>query len=103
MDEASWHAPDIATLGVFLNGDEIPDRGPRGEHIVDDSFLLLLHGGAEPVRFILPGSPWAKEYELVLDTATDAIPAAADARLVAPAGESLLLPPRSYAVLRKRS
>jgi hypothetical protein len=38
----------------------------------------------------------------VLDTATDATTAAAEARLV-PAGESLLLPPRSYAVLRKRS
>jgi isoamylase len=102
MDEAGWRAPDIATLGVFLNGDEIPDLGPRGEHIVDDSFLLLIHGGAEPVEFTLPGSPWAKEYELVLDTTTETAPSDADPPPL-PAGERFLLPPRSYAVLRKRS
>jgi isoamylase len=102
MDEANWRAPDIATLGVFLNGDEIPDLGPRGEHIVDDSFLLLIHGGAEPVRFALPGSPWAKEYELVLDTATDPAPPGTDPHSF-PAGDRFSLPPRSYAVLRKRS
>jgi isoamylase len=102
MDEARWRAPDIATLGVFLNGEEIHDLGPRGERIVDDSFLLLIHGGAEPEQFTLPGSPWAKEYELVLDTATDPAPPDTDARHL-PAGEQFLLPPRSYAVLRKRS
>src|SRR6266496_2270948 len=100
MDEASWRAPDIATLGVFLNGDEIPDRGPRGEHIVDDSFLLLLHGGAEPAAFTLPGSPWAKEYELVLDTASPTPPAStppdnAEPATVLPAGDRFVLPPRS--------
>src|SRR6266540_488946 len=102
MDEARWRAPDIATLGVFLNGEEIHDLGPRGERIVDDSFLLLIHGGAEAEQFTLPGSPWAKEYELVLDTATDPAPPDTDARHL-PAGEQFLLPPRSYAVLRKRS
>jgi len=101
MDEARWRAADIATLGVFLNGEEIPDRGPRGERIVDDSFLLLLHGDAGPVVFTLPGVPWAKQYELILHTAGD--PTDPDDPVVHLAGERLLLPPRSFAVLRKRS
>jgi isoamylase len=104
MDETGWHAPDIATIGVFLNGDEIPDRGPRGEPIVDDSFLLFLHGGPERAPFTVPGLPWGKEYELVIDTAVDgpSAPLGADPP-VALAGDKVVLAPRSLAVLRKRS
>ncbi|HZD68675.1 MAG TPA: glycogen debranching protein GlgX [Actinomycetes bacterium] len=100
MNEAHWHSPD-ATLGVFLNGEEIPDRSPRGERIVDDSFLLLLHGDAAAIPFTLPGLPWAKEYELVLHTMTDRADPD-DEPIVHLAGERLLMPPRSFAVLRKR-
>jgi glycogen operon protein len=101
MDEDRWRAPDVATLGVFLNGEEIPDRSPRGERIVDDSFLLLLHGDARPIVFTLPGKPWAKEYELVLHTMTGRVDPD-DHPIVHLAGERLLMPPRSLAVLRKR-
>ena len=31
MDETHWRAPDVSTRGVFLNGEELPDRGPRGQ------------------------------------------------------------------------
>jgi glycogen operon protein len=106
MDDPAWHAPDIATLGVFLNGDEIPDRGPRGDRIVDDSFLLLLHGGAEPVPFTLPGRPWADEYELVIDTAAETTAAGTASGRVDPAvvaaGDKVVLVPRSFVILRKR-
>ena len=101
MDEDRWHAPDVATLGVFLNGEEIPHRSPRGERIVDDSFLLLLHGDARPIVFTLPGKPWAKEYELVLHTMAGRVDPD-EHPIVHLAGERLLMPPRSLAVLRKR-
>src|SRR6266704_3105672 len=71
MDEDRWRAPGSATLGVFFNGEEIRDLSSRGERIVGDSFLLLLNGRAEAVPFVLPGQPWAKEYELVVDTGID--------------------------------
>jgi isoamylase len=103
MDEARWRAPDIATLGVFLNGEEIPDRSPRGKRIVDDSFLLLLHGDAKAAAFTLPGLPWAKEYELVLHSAADRAADPDDDPTIHVAGEQFPLPPRSLAVLRKRS
>jgi isoamylase len=103
MTEALWQAPDISTLGVFLNGDEIPDRGPRGRRITDDGFLLLLNGGDEPAMFALPGRPWGKEYELVADTGLAyVLPAGADAPTYL-AGEELSMASRSLAVLRKRS
>jgi isoamylase len=103
MTEALWQAPDISTLGVFLNGEEIPDRDPRGGRVLDDSFLLLLNGGAEPAMFTLPGRPWGKEYELVVDTSLAFVqPAGADAPTYL-AGEELSMASRSVAVLRKRS
>jgi glycogen operon protein len=103
MTEALWQAPDISILGVFLNGEEIPDLDPRGRRIVDDSFLLLLNGGGDPAMFTLPGRPWGKEYELVADTGLAYIlPAGADAPNYL-AGEGLSMASRSVAVLRKRS
>jgi isoamylase len=103
MNEAEWQAPDVSTLGVFLNGEEIPDRDPGGERIVDDSFMLLLNGGGEPALFTLPGEPWAKEYELLADTALAFVrPPGADAPSYM-AGEELSMASRSMAVLRKRT
>ncbi len=69
MDDADWSAPDVATIGMFLDGDEIHTRGPRGEQVRDDSFLVLLHAGPDPVPVVLPGPPWADGYRLLLDTA----------------------------------
>jgi glycogen operon protein len=103
MDQADWAAPDVQTLGVFLNGEEIPHRGRRGERIVDDSFLLLLNGGPEPAMFTLPGRPWGKEYQLVMDTGLAfVLPAGAEAPTYV-AGEELSMASRSVAVLRKRA
>ncbi len=104
MDEDRWRAPDIATLGVFFNGEEIRDLSSRGERIVGDSFLLLLNGRAEAVPFVLPGQPWAKEYELVVDTGIDfvySVGLGGDAPAYQ-AGEELSMAARSLAILRKR-
>jgi glycogen operon protein len=103
MDETHWRAPDISTLGVFLNGDELPERGPRGQRVADSSYLLLLNGGTEPALFTLPGDPWAKEYELVADTGLAYVrPPGADAPSYL-AGEELSMTSRSLAVLRRRA
>jgi glycogen operon protein len=70
MEDGDWSAPG-RTLGVFLNGDEIVGRGPRGERVVDESFLILLHAAPEPIDFTLPGAPWATGYVMLIDTAAD--------------------------------
>jgi glycogen operon protein len=81
---------------MFLNGDEISEPGPRGQRIVDDSFLVLLNG-PNAVEFQLPGKEWAAEFELVVDTS--------DGRegIGYSAGEGLALPAFSLVVLRKVS
>ena len=68
MTERQWAQSTVRALGMFLNGDEISEPGPRGQQIFDDSFLILLNG-PNPVDFRLPGKGWAAAFELVLDTA----------------------------------
>jgi glycogen operon protein len=96
LADADWERPAV-TLGMFLDGEEIHSRGPRGERIVDESFLVVVHAGDEPVSFALPGQPWAKSYEVLLDTAVgyDTEPA------TYPTGSATIaVQPRSVVLLR---
>ncbi|WP_084729988.1 glycogen debranching protein GlgX [Streptacidiphilus neutrinimicus] len=97
MTEADWYEPG-ATLGMLLAGDDLTERDARGGTSPDDSFLLILHGHHRGIRFTLPGPPWARCYETVVDTCAEQ-QAAADGRHV-PAGESLTVPGRSLLLLR---
>ncbi|PZF81621.1 glycogen debranching protein GlgX [Jiangella anatolica] len=72
MTEAEWHDQGLRTLGMYLNGGGIRSRGVRGEPILDDSFLLYLHAGADDLEVRLPGRFWAASYEVILDTADGA-------------------------------
>ena len=47
---------------MYLDGRGLRHRDRRGELIMDDSFLLLLHAGDQGGRFTLPGAPWADQY-----------------------------------------
>ncbi|CAM5516001.1 glycogen operon protein GlgX homolog [Streptomyces spiroverticillatus] len=70
MTQDDWYAP-TSTLGMYLSGTDIPGRDARGLPIEDDSFLAVLHAGADPVEFTLPGEPWAAGYEVVVDTSAE--------------------------------
>jgi isoamylase len=88
---------------VFLNGQEISEPGPRGERILDESFLLLLNG-PNPVNFRLPNGKWASSFELVLDTAIGyALPQLDREGITLLADEELAMEPRSLVILRKTS
>ncbi|WP_239001027.1 glycogen debranching protein GlgX [Jiangella asiatica] len=69
MTDAEWHDGSLRTLGMYLNGEGIRSRGVRGERIVDESFLVWLHAGPEPLDVTLPAGIWASSYEVILDTA----------------------------------
>jgi isoamylase len=69
MTDDDWDAGFAKVLGVFLNGDEIPERGPRGERVVDDSLLLLFSAHHEDIKFTIPGEWCAGDWELLFDTA----------------------------------
>jgi len=99
MTEREWHSPDLRTLGMYLDGDGIRHRGPRGERLTDESYLLVLHAGAEDTTFALPGLPWASGWEVVVDTVyPDGLPPPAAARPAA--GLDLPLAGRSAVLLR---
>ncbi|MEV6973702.1 glycogen debranching protein GlgX [Kitasatospora sp. NPDC093806] len=73
MTEADWFTP-TAALGMLLSGTAMSGRDRYGRRLLDDSFLLLLNAGPEPLAFTLPGEPWAPDgarYETLVDTATD--------------------------------
>ena len=58
-----------AVLGMFLNGEAIEARGPRGEEVEDDSFVLLFNAHAEDRTFKLPRPRMGARWELELCTA----------------------------------
>ncbi|RKN09308.1 glycogen debranching enzyme GlgX [Streptomyces radicis] len=97
MTEKDWYTPS-ATLGMFLSGRDIPQRDAKGRPVTDDSFLAVLHAGAEPLRFPLPAQPWADAYSLLVDTSRedqDAPPGT-----VHRGGDTLTVPARSVLLLR---
>ena len=65
--EVDWHFSDNRIIGMYLSG-ELQARGPRGERLRDDAFLLVLNGSTHAGTFILPGPPFGSEYETVVDT-----------------------------------
>jgi glycogen operon protein len=56
-------------LGMFLNGEEIPDRGTEGDEITDDTFIVLFNAHHEDRGFVLPRRRFGEEWALELSTA----------------------------------
>jgi isoamylase len=66
--DKDWYDGGLRCIGMYLDGRKLRHRGPRGEAIVDESFLLLLHSGDDDGTFALPAAPWASSYRPVIDT-----------------------------------
>jgi glycogen operon protein len=68
MTEEQWQVGFAKSLGVFLNGKEIPAVGPRGERIVDDDFLLFFNAHYETIEFTLPTELRDMSWAAAIDT-----------------------------------
>ena len=79
MTDDDWNVSFAKSLGLFLNGDEIPHLDPRGEPVRDTSFYLLFNAHHEPIDFVLPGERWGKRWTKVIDTALPDLAADAEA------------------------
>jgi glycogen operon protein len=68
MDDEDWEKGYAKSIAVFLNGDAIDAPGPRGDRIVDDSFLLLFNAHYQELDFTLPPAAYGESWVRELDT-----------------------------------
>jgi glycogen operon protein len=69
MTRKNWEQGGSPCIGVFLNGEELRDRTPHGEPIVDASFLILFNAHHEHCEFVLPPRRFGRSWEVRLSTA----------------------------------
>jgi isoamylase len=97
LTTAEWFDSGLQTVGMYLDGRGIRHRDARGRPVVDDSYLVQLHAGPEPVTVHLPGAPWADAYEFVVSTE---YPTGAPPRPAVVAPGAIEVPPRCVWLLR---
>jgi isoamylase len=68
MAEEDWGQGIANSLGIFLNGQTIPNPNPWGDPTTDENFYIIINAHFEPLRFKLPGSTWGQHWEIVFDT-----------------------------------
>jgi glycogen operon protein len=95
MTKVDWENRESRLLGMFLNGEEIASLDPRGERIVDDSFVLLFNAGHDDADITLPPERFGRSWtcELRTDELEDGASHAAE--------EAVHIPSRSLALLRR--
>ena len=102
MTEHDWHGGYARTLGVYLNGEGIPERDPLGARVVDDSFLLLFNAHFHATTFALPTEDYGRMWQVVVDTADPLRARATRKEREAKPGGRLRIPARSLLVLQRR-
>jgi isoamylase len=95
MSEEDWDS-SVGSVAVYLNGNGILDRDPRGQRVTDDSFLLCFSAYWEPTEFTLPGEEYGAAWEVVLGSAEPDVEGD-----VIEAGEVLSVSARSLIVLQQ--
>jgi glycogen operon protein len=96
MTSADWQESFAKAVQVFLNGEAITEPDPRGQPVVDDSFLILLNAAPNTVVFTIPPAEFGAAWTCVLDTDGTLAPGA-----VVKAGDSLAITGRSTLVLSR--
>jgi glycogen operon protein len=98
LEEADWEDQGRHTLGMWIDGSNSQSRTREGELLADNSWLLVMHAGTEPIDVVLPGVEFGATFEPTLDTTThDGSPGSAEPLA---AGSSLTLPGRSLLLLK---
>ncbi|HBB32088.1 MAG TPA: glycogen debranching enzyme GlgX [Cyanobacteria bacterium UBA8803] len=68
MIEKQWQDGFAKAIGIFLNGEEITTPGPRGERMIDESFLLFFNAHYEMIEFIIPIGFQDRLWQTLIDT-----------------------------------
>jgi glycogen operon protein len=98
MSEEDWGSGFGRSVAMFINGHGIPDRDPRGQRVVDDSFFLAFSAHDEALDFILPPAEYGEAWEVVIDTLNGVDE---DTPTVVTAGAAVTIGPRAIVVLRR--
>jgi glycogen operon protein len=70
MSEDDWNTGFAKSLAIYLNGRGLHNVGPKGEHVIDDTFFLIFNAHHEKLDFVLPARKYAKNWYKILDTST---------------------------------
>jgi glycogen operon protein len=100
MTDDDWAQGYIRCLGIRLAGDAIEEADPKGQPIVDETFLVLLNAHHEPRPFILPAHKRGLRWQPILDTAASRY--RLKRVMILKGGEGYDLEARSIAVLLLR-
>jgi len=98
MTDDDWNNSLARSVGMYLNGEALPDPDSRGERIIDDSFYMLFNAHHEPMTFKLPQYAWGDRWAKVIDT-NEPVPDLRNQRVFR-AGEQIDIQAYSVIVLR---
>jgi glycogen operon protein len=98
MTEDDWECDFGRSVALFINGEGIRERSPRGEVHTDDSFLLCFNASEIMLEFIMPSTEFGEKWQVEFDTANTS----AGEPLVVAAGGKIEVPARSLAVLIRK-
>ncbi|MDA2894071.1 glycogen debranching protein GlgX [Mycolicibacterium sp. BiH015] len=97
MTGEDWGSGFAKSVGVFLNGQGIPDMDARGQRVVDDSFLLFFNAHYEPIDFTLPPAEFGQKWQPVVYSVAGAV---MEGSRPLPAGAALTVEARAVMVLQ---
>jgi glycogen operon protein len=100
MTDADWGVGYAKSLAVWFNGSSIPEPDRHGRPILDQSFYLCFNSWEQPLEFLLPPVGWGVTWEVVVDTADDAVTRSATAGPRFKAGDPVPLQGHHFVALR---
>ena len=77
MTATDWADPERTTLTLLMAGEGVDAVDSDGREVMDDSFLVIVHSGGDPVDFRVPWLPHRPaEWKLLIDTVCAEVPPA---------------------------
>ncbi|QYH19510.1 glycogen debranching protein GlgX [Corynebacterium aquatimens] len=99
MTQSDWDYAFGKALMVYLNGDAITEEDRRGRKVSDDSFVLMFNAHFEDIEFTVPPKQFGGAWEILIDT-TEPLGYPVEKAVLA-AGDTVVIPARSTAVLKQ--
>lgn len=70
MTEEQWGA--AKSVAIYLNGRGLHSVDSEGNKVTDDNFYMIFNAHEEMITYQLPGEGYGKEWNMIIDTASNA-------------------------------